>query len=107
MDAAAVGGDLMRILNRYAAELFPDRQRETQLLPNLAQRACEVPGQAIVVERRRRDPRSLGSLWHGRIVDRLQVNRDDELGAVRRGLPSKNSRWLTLLWRKIRFSARL
>src|ERR1700692_2421265 len=67
--------------------LFPDRQRETQLFPNLTQRACEVPGQAIVVERRRRDPRSLGSLWHGRIVDWLQVSRDDELGGVRRGRP--------------------
>src|ERR1700722_1485141 len=69
--------------------LFPDRQRETQLFPNLTQRACEVPGQAIVVERRGRAPRALGSLWHGRIVDWLQVSRDDELGAVRRGLPKQ------------------
>jgi hypothetical protein len=75
--------------------LFPDRQPETQLLSNLTQRACEVPDQ--VVERRRRDPESLGSLWHGRIVDWLQVNRGDDLGVVRRGLPKQGFQMVNVI----------
>src|SRR5262252_9081348 len=48
--------------------------RELEAVPHVEQRFRQAIDQRVVVIGRRRDAQPLGALWHGRVVDRLNVD---------------------------------